>query len=91
MSRTTKFLISEFVQTAEAISLLNPYVKDMTVLEIRNHMIQTLNSTDDTVGYVSTLGYVLTFYRPEGHNEVWCKPSVDSYTVIRFFERTSNV
>jgi hypothetical protein len=74
-------------ETAEMLFMINPYTQHMSIDEIVQHMKRTASeSLTRKLGYVSTLGYVLTAYsRLDG--DIGVKASIASYTLKEYIQK----
>lgn len=84
---TLRFDEDNLADTAAMVRCLNEYVADMTVPQLVEHMRHTANaSLGDTLGFVSTAGYMLTAFRNLS-GEVEVRASVTTYNVRKGLER----
>jgi len=74
--------------TAEALIVVNPRghsVSEGIYQYMKNTALRQLDKTPDYVGYLSTAGFELCFWRDDdGHMNV--RASVMAYTVVRFLK-----
>lgn len=68
-------------ETAEVIQILNPYARDRTTESLMDHMRRTASeSLDNSMGYVSTLGYTLSAYK-SSDGQIGVKASVATHMI----------
>lgn len=86
----------DFRTTAEMVKWINRYVCDWSVEDIMDKMVEVaqdsfcrgITERNRPWGYVSTLGFVLTFFERQGSDVSWeVKASVSSETLKSYLHR----
>ena len=77
------------LETAKVVIQVNEYMRDQTPQNMVEHMKRTAYSSGSKdLGYVSTAGYVLSFFKGANDNEICVKASISTHTVERFLEKS---